>query len=208
MTNSGNAPRRSRTKITLIALISIIPMVLAWILAGHPEWLGGKTTNYGTLITPARPLDYAGLLAQPISPAGSLSEIKGRWVFLHVGIGECPEPCADALYKSYDSLYKTRQVRLMLNKEIPRLKRLLLLPPEAPGAGYESIRKNDEDLLLANASPELTETLTAASGQPLRPGMVFLLDPLGNLVLWYQPGFDPYRMDKDLKLLLRVSQIG
>lgn len=208
MTKPGNAPRRSRAKIIVIALISIVPFVLAWILVGHPEWMGGKTTNYGTLVTPARPVDYAQLFAHPISPPERLPEIKGRWVFLHVGAGACPEPCADALYKSYDSLYKTRQVRLMLNKEIPRVKRMLLLPPGSSAANYEALKQNDEDLLLANASESLIQIFTAALGQPPREGMVLLLDPLGNLVLWYAPGFDPYRMDKDLKLLLRASQIG
>jgi hypothetical protein len=38
--------------------------------------------------------------------------------------------------------------------------------------------------------------------------MVFLIDPLGNLMLWYENGFDPYDLDKDLKHLLRASQIG
>lgn len=208
MSHHGTPPRRTRTKIFVIALISAAPMVLAWILASHPEWINPHRSNYGTLITPARPLDYAQLLAHPISPAERLPEIKGRWVFLHVGTGACREPCPDALYKSYDSLYKTRQVRMMLNKEIPRVKRLLLLPPGSSAVNYEPLMKNDEDLLLANASENLTQAFSAAVGQALREGMVLLLDPLGNLVLWYEPGFDPYRMDKDLKLLLRASRIG
>jgi hypothetical protein len=39
-------------------------------------------------------------------------------------------------------------------------------------------------------------------------GMLFLLDPLGNLMMYYEPGFDPYDVVHDLKKLLTVSQIG
>jgi hypothetical protein len=63
-------------------------------------------------------------------------------------------------------------------------------------------------LLAAGASGELLRTLAEALGRPPADGMVFLLDPLGNLVLWYQDGFDPYGLLKDLKHLLKASQIG
>jgi hypothetical protein len=34
------------------------------------------------------------------------------------------------------------------------------------------------------------------------------MDPLGNLMMQYDPGFDPYDVKKDLKKLLKISQIG
>ena len=42
---------------------------------------------------------------------------------------------------------------------------------------------------------------------PLESALL-LMDPQGNLVLYYPPGFDPYGLVKDLKHLLKVSQIG
>jgi hypothetical protein len=40
------------------------------------------------------------------------------------------------------------------------------------------------------------------------PGRVYLIDPIGNLVLSYAPDADPSGMRKDLARLLRLSQVG
>jgi hypothetical protein len=200
MTNPRNAQWRSRALIIVIALISIIPFGLAWYYARHPELIG-KTSNYGTLILPPRQLDYAQLFARPVSPPESLSEIKGRWVLLHVAAGPCRDACAEALYK-------THQVRLMLNKEIPRIRRLLLVPPGASAADSEALLKNDGDLLITGAPEPLLQILTTALGKPPGESMAMLMDPHANVILWYEAGFDPYKMLKDLKHLLKASQIG
>jgi hypothetical protein len=201
MTNPSNPQWRSRAVIVIIALLSIVPFALAWYVARHPEgWVSG-TSNYGALIVPPRPLDYAELFARPVSPAANLQEIKGRWVLLHVASGSCGAICAE-------TLHKTHQVRLMTNKEIPRIKRLLLVPQGISAAEFETLLKGDDALLAAGASDTLIQTLTQAVGKPLADGMVILMDPLGNAILWYDGGFDPYGLLKDLKHLLRASQIG
>jgi len=95
----------------------------------------------------------------------------------------------------------------MLNKEMPRVKRLLLVEPSSGAADSPAV-KGDDALLIAGSDPAVMRELAAALGKPLTDGMVVLLDPLGNLVLWYDGGFDPYKMVKDLKHLLKASQIG
>jgi hypothetical protein len=183
-----------------IALISIVPFGLAWYYASHPE-LVNETTNRGTLVLPPHPLNYADLLARPLRPGGDGAELKGRWILLHVAFGQCEASCADALHK-------TRQVRLMLNKEIPRVKRLLLMAGPTTTRALESALKLDDSLAVFGVPDSLIGTITDSIGKPPADGMVFLIDPLGNLMLWYENGFDPYDLDKDLKHLLRASQIG
>jgi hypothetical protein len=201
MTHPSNPQWRSRAVIVVIALLSIVPFGLAWYVAKHPEgWISG-TSNYGALIAPPRPLDYAELFAHPVSPVASLPDIKGRWVLLQVAPGPCGAACAE-------TLHKTRQVRLMANKEIPRIKRLLLVPQGASTAEFEALLKGDDALLAAGASDALMRILAQAVGKPLTDTMVILMDPFANLILWYDGGFDPYGLLKDLKHLLRASQIG
>jgi hypothetical protein len=200
MSIPSNPKWRSRALILLIALMSVVPFTLAWYYARHPELIT-RRTNYGTLILPARPLDYATLFAKPLSPPDALAELKGRWILLHVASGECGPACTD-------TLYKTHQVRLMLNKEIPRVRRLLLVPEESPPDRYAPLLKGDDSLGLAAASPALRQALATAVGKPPAETMVLLLDPLGNLMMWYDTGFDPYGLVKDLKHLLKASQIG
>lgn len=196
----SNAQWRNFAVIALIALISIVPMALAWYYARHPE-LVSRTSNYGTLIVPPRPLDGTELLARPVGPASRLAEIKGRWVLVQVASGGCGESCRE-------TLHKTHQIRLMLNKEIPRVRRLLLVPAGSAVAGADALLEEDEALAMAEVPETLIRTLAEALGKPPAEDMVLLMDPLANVILWYGPGFDPYGMVKDLKHLLRASQIG
>lgn len=191
---------RNRALIVFIALISIIPFAAAWYYAKNPQLITQRS-NYGSLILPPKPLDYGELLARPVNQSDMSSEIKGRWVMLHVVSGTCADRCAE-------TLHKTRQIRLMLNKEIPRVHRLLLVGDDSAAAGLAPVLKDDETLLVAVTSEALSQKLAAVVGKPLAEDMMILVDPLGNAALWYDSGFDPYGVLKDLKHLLRASQIG
>lgn len=199
MTNPEKPRFNSRAMIVLIALISVVPFGLAWYYAQHPELID-KTSNYGTLILPARQIDHARLVADQTGGGDILGGIKGRWILLHVLTGPCAESCAEALHK-------THQGWLMLNKEMPRVQRLLLALPAAQMRDVPEIL-HDDALLVAGLTPQVLQALTSAIGKPPGEGVVILLDPLGNLVLWYDTGFDPYKLVKDLKHLLKASQIG
>ena len=199
MTNSVKPGRRGRWVIVVIALISAVPFGIAWYYAQHPE-LVEKTSNYGSLIVPPQHVDIAQLLANPVSPVAELAEIKGRWLLLQVSPGVCSDSCAE-------TLHKTHQGWLMLNKEMARVRRLLLMPTALTAGGAPAMHADDA-LVVAGLDPSVLEVLTAAIGKAPGDGVVILLDPLGNLVLWYDTGFDPYKVVKDIKHLLKASQIG
>lgn len=205
MASSKSFLASKRLTVVLIALISVIPLSFAWYLAKNPELIKNRPkVNYGHLITPAQPLDYAELMQAPISAAENLPEIKGHWVMVQVTQGPgCDQACQE-------TEEKTGRLRLMLNKDVSRVRRLLLLPgasDETAAAGDE-ISKHDPTLLIAGLSDTLRQRLQEAVGAPLTEGMVLLLDPLGNVMMWYAPGFDPYGVLRDLQRLLRNSQIG
>lgn len=189
----------SRSLIIIIALTALVPFVLAWYYAQHPELID-KTSNYGTLILPPRSLQLAPWLEGGDAGREPEDRLKGRWVLLQVATGSCEAVCAE-------TLHKTHQGWLMLNKEMPRVKRLLLMVNANQALNAAAILRDDA-LETASLAPEIMEELTLAIGKPPGDGVVILLDPLGNLVLWYDTGFDPYRMVKDLKHLLKASQIG
>lgn len=191
--------RRSRMVIIVIALVSFVPFALAWYYARHPEWVT-KTSNYGQLIIPAHPLPEASLTGTPLTGQPVRDETHGRWIILQVSGAVCEQRCLD-------TLHKTHQAHLMLNKEIARVRRLLLVPEGAEASAYAKASE-DKTLLIAAASPALIAEINTAIKSPPEPDAVLIVDPLTNLAIWYAPNFDPYGLVKDLKRLLNVSQIG
>lgn len=203
MTTSASLLRRNRLVIATIALICIVPFSVAWYLARNPELVQDrKKSNYGNLITPARPFAYEDFFGQPVTTAGNLDEIKGHWVLIQIAPETgCREVCRE-------TLHKTGQLRLMLNKELTRVRRMLLLPANGERADLPEITAADPTLLIAGLSENVMKQLKEATGTDLPDGAVILMDPFANVMMWYAPGFDPYGALRDLQRLLRVSQIG
>lgn len=181
--------------LILIVGIALIPFLFAWYYAKNPDLIA-KRSNYGTLITPAQPLSYDDLLV----PSG-LQAAKGRWIMLQIlpAGGTCGAACIETLRTS-------RQIHLLLNKDIVRVRRLLLSSDSDPLLTRDV--QDDPDLLRGRAAPAVIETLTRVLGRSLEEGMLILIDPFANAMMWYPPGFDPYGLLRDIKHLLRASQIG
>ncbi|QSA95885.1 hypothetical protein [Methylococcus sp. EFPC2] len=203
MTDLRPPSRRNSLIVLAILLICVVPFGIAWYMAKNPDLVHERQkTNYGHLIDPAIPIDYGELLARPISPAGHLPEAKGHWLLVQIA----PGPACDDACRA--TAAKTAQLRLMLNKEITRVRRLLLVPGQADTQSLQALMQADPTLLVAGISDDLLNRLKSAVGQPLKEGTILLFDPFANLLMWYEPGFDPYGAQRDLQRLLRVSQIG
>lgn len=189
--------------ILLIAMISFVPFGLAWYFAQHPELVRERhRVNRGNLIDPARPQDYTEFLQHPITPADTLPEIKGHWVMVQVNVGSnCDQDCRQ-------TAYKTGQIRLMLNKEISRVRRLMMIKAPTDRAALTDLSRSDPTLLMSELDEALKRKFEEATGVALTDGMLILMDPFANVMMWYPAGFDPYDVLKDLQRLLRISQIG
>ena len=198
MKTNASSPLRGRAILLLIALTAVVPFLMAWYYAQHPELIE-KTSNYGTLVVPVQTLPQDRLLAQPFSDPQRVEEVKGRWVLLQVTHDGCGAVCKDALHR-------THQGWLMLNKEMLRVRRVLLVK-DAKTASQATIQQDDA-LVPAGTDSGVLKTLEAALGGPVPEGAIFLVDPLMNIALWYAPSFDPYQLVKDIKHLLKASQIG
>ncbi|WP_317704800.1 hypothetical protein [Methylomarinovum caldicuralii] len=184
----------------LIVLIGTAPWLGAWYLVRHPG-LWGTPGNHGQLLQPPRPLSYEQF--QPVPGARKdLKEIRGRWVMMHVIVPGDEPACRQVLDD-------TRRLHPLFSKDIPRVRRLAVWGEDRPpAAGLRSQLFGDRDLYLARVPPDFAARLAGWIGRPLRCGQLFLMDPLGNLMMWYDAGFDPYGLYRDLKRLLKASRIG
>jgi hypothetical protein len=179
-------------QVVLIGLLFGVPLVLAaWLYYGGSFRPAGRT-NHGALLEPI--VNLAGTI--PASSAVRLAE--GHWLLVYANDDECGAECRDALYT-------LRQSRLMLGHDAGRLTRVFLHGELAPDrvflqehhAGLEVVEDPDFADLLATIRPE-----------QLPAGGFFLVDPLGNLVMYFAPDIDPGDMVDDIEHLLDLSRIG
>jgi hypothetical protein len=175
----------------LIVAVFVLPLLLAsWMYYGSlvPE---GRT-NHGVLLEP-----IANVRERlPNSEAAELSE--EHWLLVYAHEGECAQMCREALFR-------LRQSRLMLGPDMDRVQRVFLHGDEAPDRVF---LEEEHAGLAAFHDPGLARLLASRRPEQLASGGLFLIDPLGNLVMYFSPDIAPGDMVEDLEHLLEVSQIG
>lgn len=195
--------RRSRTHLVLIFALFLLPPVSAWVAWKYLGDAGVEsTTNAGTLVTPARPLAMAGLHRADGSALVD-GDLRGRWTYVLFASGDCDESCQQ-------QLYLTRQVRVAVNKDMQRVQRLLVLAHE-PAAGLaRQLADEHADLQWVVRGDRAETLLHDFRGDGFAPDGVqyFLVDPLGNLMMYYDLAVPAKGLMKDLQKLLKISQIG
>jgi len=182
-----------RTKFLLMLGFFAAPMLAAWL--AYFGWHPDKHKNYGSLVKVA-PLAHAQGVLVDGTPF-QLDALKGKWLMIYVGDPGCDTSCQQ-------QLYYMRQTRLVLGKDQDRVERVWVLSDTAP-----------PDPVLLKSHPGLRVWRPAQHGflqqfPAVRTGArhVYIVDPLGNLMMRFPENLDPKAMIKDLKLLLKASQIG
>ena len=171
--------RRGRVKLALLGLFFAAPLVLAW-LAYRLDWAPGATSNYGELVTPPRPLSGA-----------ALERLRGKWVLVSFDAPACDAYCER-------KLYFMRQVRRAQGKEMDRVERLWVLTGD--GKPRAELLPGIDGTRFARFSPE---------GFPGNaPDHLYLVDPLGNLMMRFPRDPEPRGVIKDLQRLLKYSRAG
>jgi hypothetical protein len=206
MTQLTAHDRRQRRILIGVALMFFAPLALAFYLYYGKYWHPGGRVNAGELIEPARPLPALALpLAAPSPGTGALQTeprfLRGKWTFLYVQHGRCDDEC-----RRY--LYDTRQVRLALDREMDRVQRVFISDSDC--CDSKELRAAHPDLIAISSSPAdepLLALLPQTSGA-LNSDRIYLIDPLGNLMMFYTADAKPKGMLEDMKRLLRLSSIG
>jgi hypothetical protein len=201
MTEAAPQKRRSRRMLIGLALMFFAPLGLAFYLYyGHGSWRPGARVNAGELVQPPRPLPA---LALPLWGSGTTDAnfLKGKWTFLYVLRGPCGQVCRN-------ELYETRQVRVALDRDMNRVQRVFIARQDC--CDPEALRDQHPDLATVRLSSDAAPLLAILSldGDANSGDRVYLVDPLGNLMMSYASNAKPKGMLEDMKRLLRLSSIG
>ena len=194
--------RRNRMIFVGMALLFAAPILIATYMY-KSGWRPASTMNHGTLVQPPRPAP--GFVLSNLA-GGSFDQqgLKNLWNLVVVTEGACSNSCKK-------NLHTIRQVQVAQGKNQHRVRRILVQ------------NGNVEDLdKLATAYPKLTilgadaaslDKLRKWTATSDRPGLfdgsrVYMVDPQGNFMMYYLPGYDPTGLRKDIVRLLKVSHIG
>ena len=196
----------SRQALVLLGLLFMTPAFVAWVMHHSSEegWRPEGTTNRGMLVHPARPLK----LPADLQVAGvSVNDyLQGKWTLLYIGDNDCDDVCNN-------NLYKMRQINIAQNENMKRVQRLYLASGEdLSGALGELLQKEYPQmavaLLSATQAGQIAPDFLIDDVSMEGAERVYIVDPLGNLMMYYAADADPGGMLKDLKKLLKFSKIG
>lgn len=200
------ALNKGQRSLLIMAAIFIGPMLLAYILVNNMYFFGDfNTRNHGELIDPAKPLQDV-TLSRTNGEEFKLSELRNKWVMVYIGTASCDSKCSE-------NLYKMRQSRLAQGGELKRITRLYISVDGKPSGTLQNVLAEHQGLeVVYGSSSQIQQVLkqfdlTRQAVVDEKVGM-FIVDPLGNLVMRYQTGFEAKGLVKDLSLLLKASYIG
>jgi hypothetical protein len=187
--------RQGRLQFMLIAALFLGPLVIAMVLYySEIDWRPSGYSNHGDLLLPVENV------LDPLAGEATALTLKGSWSLVYVSGDACG---VDSTCR--ERLYAIRQMRLMLGKNMDRMRRVFLHSGQALDQGYLA---TEQDGLIVLQDAELGDTLLAARPLDSAGDGYFLLDPLGNLVIYFAPEINPRDIVSDIKHLLSLSHIG
>lgn len=182
----------------LIALFGIPPIAsLSLFYAG---WRPSTTGNNGTLVAPVR--DMNGMALKNVAGDDvTIRNLNGQWIMISVADNLCDETCQN-------SAYTMRQVRLAIGEGQKYVDRMLIakhLPENWHDERFNDVYKG---MLVVDSNAgdggKLLDDLSRIS-DPVN-GSIFLVDPAGNLMMFYPPGEEAKAILKDMQTLFKVTQ--
>lgn len=186
---------KARLKLLGVFSIFIVPLTAAYVLYYGLSY-GSAGTNQGVLVEPAQPLPELTLYDRQGSTVPGAQVFDEKWTILQVAADDCGSACRQ-------SLDETRQIRALLHRRVTRVQRVLLLPAESSIPQFDS----QPDLAVYRTDTKPLARLFEQQQANSR-GVVYLIDPLGNWMLYYPEDGDGEALFEDIKHLLKLSHIG
>ncbi|WP_245150625.1 SCO family protein [Pollutimonas harenae] len=188
--------------------MSLAPLVLA-LLAYYVPALGlrpSEHSNYGKLIQPQRPVPDASTLPLRTLDGNpfELSSLDGKWILVSADSAACPESCVR-------KLFILRNSHASQGKNVERLARVWFITddqeiPDQVMKAYKGTHmlRVDPAKLAAYLAPQAT----AADREAALKAPMWIIDPLGNLMMQFPADADPISVRDDIRKLIRNSRIG
>lgn len=196
---NNNNKKSQRTLLALFAIF-VVPLLIAAIMfAMRGQWSLGNPVSHGQLIYPAQPVSQFDFITTA-NISHSKEFLQGKWTFILYIPAACNLECEAALFK-------LRQTIRATGKDINRVQYMLLSQPSAAPMVDPALQQRHPQMSVGQLIKWQTD-VNAEQQELLKTGLGYLIDPLGNVMMRYDTNTTSKGLLKDLKKLLRVSNIG
>lgn len=196
-TQAKPAQWKGRWKLLAVLAVCAAPLIFSYLTYYVIKPTG--RTNYGDLLDPRQyPIPALNSTALDGKPEG-LDAYKGKWLMVQAAPGDCAQACKD-------QLVAMRQLRLMQGKAMDRIERVWLITDATP-LDTVLMRVVDGTRFLRADAAAVAKWLPVEQGGKLADH-IYVIDPLGNLMMRFPKNADPNKVKKDLSKLLKASAIG
>lgn len=191
ISSATKASPYGRAQMLVILLTPLLVMAASTALFFSGWMTPDATVNKGVLVEPLLTLDDLGLDRDRINP-------ERQWLWIQTSL-HCEDSCAHQVFLQ-------RQTHIGMGKHESRIRRILLTTtPNQQGlvSQYPGMRVVRQPEL--NLSDAFRDQIP---GDSVLKHFIFVVDPLGNIPLYYTPEHDYKDIQNDMKNLLKLSTIG
>lgn len=211
MNNDKNFHARNKKRSTIILLVILLlfltPLLTAYVMFnGH--YLIGRLLNHGNLVKPPFSVSLLPLRNERGELLNErIQNTKKKWMLIYFNPGLCDTHCRIGLAN-------LQRIRKATGKNSERVERVLLTYPsnEPNNIAIRLIilERFPGTRHLTTKEKPFTDVIRKhiQKNYALQAGTIYLIDPLGNVIMTYQPQTKPNHIFKDLNRLLRASKIG
>jgi cytochrome oxidase Cu insertion factor (SCO1/SenC/PrrC family) len=200
--SSEEVKKKNHKMLWIMVAVFGLPYLVAFYFYFNKGDYDFAKTNYGTIISPARPVPDFNLMKIDNSQF-KLSSLKGKWVLFSIGKSSCEKDCVD-------NLYKIRQIKKAVGQNHKRIAKAFFLTDKENIESFKSLLKEypGMDVIIPSGSEYSNYLLNFQhEGIELEDGM-FIIDPMGNYMMAYPKGAEASKILDDIERLLRVSKVG
>jgi hypothetical protein len=197
--NTESAPPAGRagSRMKLLAIFAVVamPILVAWIMAKSGVGVPTERNNRSDLVEPNVTVQDWGVSIEPLG-------YGSPWRLAVTTVEDCQQACLDLIHEA-------RQINVALGREAGRVEHLLLSAQLPDTELVERLERDYPRLEQSGLDPAAYQTSLRElpSGWSEGP-QLWLIDPLGRVVLRQDPGQPGKRLLDDLKHLLKVSKVG
>ncbi len=189
------AQHKPRSLFPLLAMVAVFaaPALAAWFFFYNPEYLPSTRSNRGELIQPVIPVNEELGLRNTDGSLLDPAQFEGKWTLISLNAAPCGQACRD-------KLIALRQIRLALGETRYSVERMQVLTGTQSAPDW-----NDEfeGMHIAIADERL---LKALGGGEAALERLYILDPMGNLMMRYTQDAPVKDTLKDMERLLKASK--